>query len=222
MSTERIVAREPVARNLAAAMNSNGFRLSLISPRRSRTNHRDDAGLDRFRQVLRRGDDRGQVGRHFGLVFGPFVGTLKGRIQAESTCNFAIEVQNCTVWQQRHKRLVKTPKVYFADTGTLCYLAGLKTPEHAAAGPMGGAILETVVVSEIVKDYWNRGVEPQVWFWRTSAGAEVDVVVESEGRLVPVEANTLGHADPWHGAQHRDVPQGSRRSRRQRLRCSPR
>ena len=85
------------------------------------------------------------------------------------------------------KRLVKTPKVYFADTGTLCYLAGLKTAEHAAAGPMGGAILETAVVSEIVKNYWNRGVEPQVWFWRTSAGAEVDVVVESESRLVPVE-----------------------------------
>lgn len=85
------------------------------------------------------------------------------------------------------KRLVKTPKVYFADTGTLCYLAGLKTAEHAAAGPMGGAILETAVVSEIVKGYWNRGVEPQVWFWRTSAGAEVDVVVESEGRLIPIE-----------------------------------
>ena len=85
------------------------------------------------------------------------------------------------------KRLVKTPKVYFADTGTLCYLAGLKTAEHAAAGPMGGSILETAVVSEIFKSYWNRGVEPPVWFWRTSTGTEVDVVVESEGRLVPVE-----------------------------------
>ena len=85
------------------------------------------------------------------------------------------------------KRLVKTPKVYLADTGTLCYLAGLKTAEHAAAGPMGGAILETAVVSEIVKGYWNRGVEPQVWFWRTSTGTEVDVVVESEGRLIPIE-----------------------------------
>jgi hypothetical protein len=47
MSTQRIVARKPVARNLGAAMNSYGFRLSLISPRRSRTNHRDDAGPDR-------------------------------------------------------------------------------------------------------------------------------------------------------------------------------
>ena len=85
------------------------------------------------------------------------------------------------------KRLVKTPKVYFTDTGTLCHLAGLKTAEHAAAGPMGGSILETAVVSEIFKSYWNRGMEPLVWFWRTSTGTEVDVVVESEGRLVPVE-----------------------------------
>jgi hypothetical protein len=68
MSTERIVACEPVARNLVAAMNSNGFRLSLISPRRSRTNHRDKAGLDGFGQVLPRGDDLGQVRRLLGVL----------------------------------------------------------------------------------------------------------------------------------------------------------
>ena len=51
------------------------------------------------------------------------------------------------------KRLVKTPTVYFTDVGTLCYLAGLKDPEHAAAGPMGGAIFETAVLSEIVGTY---------------------------------------------------------------------
>jgi uncharacterized protein len=94
------------------------------------------------------------------------------------------------------KRLVKTPKVYIADTGTLCYLAGLKTAEHAAAGPMGGSILETAVVSEIVKGYWNRGLEPQVWFWRTSTGTEVDVVVESEGRLIPVEVKLSATPTP--------------------------
>lgn len=49
------------------------------------------------------------------------------------------------------KRLVKTPRVYFTDVGPLCYLAGLRDPEHAAAGPMGGAILETAMLSEIVR-----------------------------------------------------------------------
>jgi len=85
------------------------------------------------------------------------------------------------------KRLVKTPKVYFTDTGTLCYLAGLRTADQAASGLMGGAILETAVVTEIVKGFWNRGQEPQVYFWRTAAGTEVDVVVQAEGSLIPIE-----------------------------------
>jgi hypothetical protein len=85
------------------------------------------------------------------------------------------------------KRLVKTPKVYFTDTGTLCHLASLKDPEHAAAGPMGGAIFETAVLVEILKTLIHRGEVPQVYFWRTSAGSEVDLVVESAGKLIPIE-----------------------------------
>lgn len=85
------------------------------------------------------------------------------------------------------KRLVKTPKVYFTDTGTLCYLAGLKDHEHAAAGPLGGAIFETAVLLDIVKTFVNRGEEPRIYFWRTSTGVEVDLVVETGGRLIPIE-----------------------------------
>ena len=85
------------------------------------------------------------------------------------------------------KRLVKTPKVYFTDTGTLCHLTGLKDPEHAAAGPMGGAIFETAVLLEVVKALVNRGEGPQVYFWRTSTGVEVDIVVETGGTLIPIE-----------------------------------
>ena len=85
------------------------------------------------------------------------------------------------------KRLVKTPKVYFTDTGMLCYLAGLKDPDHAAAGPLGGPIFETAVLLQIVKAFVNRGDEPQVHFWRTSAGSEVDLVVEAGGKLIPME-----------------------------------
>jgi uncharacterized protein len=85
------------------------------------------------------------------------------------------------------KRLVKTPKVYFTDTGMLCYLAGLKDPGHAAAGPLGGPIFETAVLLQVVKAFVNRGEEPLLHFWRTSAGAEVDLVVETGGKLIPVE-----------------------------------
>ncbi len=92
------------------------------------------------------------------------------------------------------KRLVKAPKVYFTDVGTLCCLAGLKDPEHAASGPMGDAIMETAVLSEIVRTLTHRGIDPQIYFWRTRAGTKVDFVVDigglsgpRSGKLVPIE-----------------------------------
>lgn len=85
------------------------------------------------------------------------------------------------------KRLVKTPKVYFTDTGMLCFLTGLRDPDAAAFGPMNGTLFETAVLSEILRTYWHRGEEPRVHFWRTSAGSEVDFVVEHGETLVPIE-----------------------------------
>jgi len=85
------------------------------------------------------------------------------------------------------KRLVKAPKVYFADTGTLCYLAGLRDPGHAAAGPMGGALIENAVVVEVLRTMTHGAEEPQLYFWRTSSGVEVDLVVDTGAALVPIE-----------------------------------
>lgn len=85
------------------------------------------------------------------------------------------------------KRLVKAPKVYFTDTGTLCHLVGLRDPEHAAAGPMAGSLVETAVLGEIVKTITNRGQDPQVYFWRTAAGVEVDFLVAARTKLIPIE-----------------------------------
>lgn len=94
------------------------------------------------------------------------------------------------------KRLVKTPKVYFTDVGLLCHLAGLKDPEHAASGPLGGAIVETAVLSEIVKAAVHRGEDPHTYFWRTSHGVEVDFVSERGGRLVPIEVKQTATPRP--------------------------
>ena len=94
------------------------------------------------------------------------------------------------------KRLVKTPKVYFLDTGTLCYLTRLKDPEHAASGPLGGAILETAVLSEIFKTFKHQGLEPHLYFWRTSAGSEVDIIVEVANGLVPIEVKLTSTPKP--------------------------
>ena len=94
------------------------------------------------------------------------------------------------------KRLVKTPKVYLTDVGMLCHLAGIKDIEQAASGPLGGAIVETAVLSEIVKAAVHRGEEPHVYFWRTSGGVEVDFVVERGGKLIPVEVKQTATPRP--------------------------
>jgi len=94
------------------------------------------------------------------------------------------------------KRLVKRPKVYFTDTGTLCYLVGLRDPLHAMQGPMAGAIMETAVVAELTKAYLHSGDEPRLAFWRTARGSEVDVVVEDQLRLYPIEVKATATPRP--------------------------
>lgn len=98
------------------------------------------------------------------------------------------------------KRLVKAPKVYFTDTGTLCYLTGLKDMEHAAAGPLGGVIMETAVVAEIFKGLMHKGVETPIYFWRTATGSEVDLVVEHNGSLIPIEVKLTATPRPGMAA----------------------
>jgi uncharacterized protein len=85
------------------------------------------------------------------------------------------------------KRLVKSPKIYFMDTGLLCYLVGLRDIEHAMSGPMGGALLENMVVADILKIFTHRGEEPALYYWRTSHGAEVDALIETQSGLIPIE-----------------------------------
>ena len=94
------------------------------------------------------------------------------------------------------KRLVKTPKVYFTDVGTLCHLVGLRDPEHAASGPMRGPIMETAVLSEITRTLTHRGEAPRVHFWRTRAGTEVDFVIETGEKLVPIEVKASATPRP--------------------------
>ena len=94
------------------------------------------------------------------------------------------------------KRLVKTPKLYFTDVGTLCYLVGIRDIEHLVNGPMAGAIFETAAVMEIFKYFLHHGREPNMYFWRTSTGVEVDIVVEHGGKLVPLEAKLSSTPKP--------------------------
>jgi uncharacterized protein len=86
-----------------------------------------------------------------------------------------------------NKRLVKSPKLYFLDTGLLCYLLRIRSADELRFHGARGAVFEAWVVSELLKNYYNRGAEPDVFFWRDSAGHEVDIVIEHEGRQIVVE-----------------------------------
>jgi predicted AAA+ superfamily ATPase len=85
------------------------------------------------------------------------------------------------------KRLVKTPKLYFLDTGLCAYLTQWSTPEALEAGAMSGAILETWMLSEIIKSYWHHGLTPQLHFYRDKDQKEVDLLIDRDNILYPVE-----------------------------------
>jgi len=84
-------------------------------------------------------------------------------------------------------RIIKTPKAYFLDTGLACYLTKWNTPETLENGAFSGAILETYVISEILKSYWHNGVSPAMYFYRDKDKREVDIILEENGALYPLE-----------------------------------
>ncbi|MDE6742530.1 MAG: ATP-binding protein [Lachnospiraceae bacterium] len=85
------------------------------------------------------------------------------------------------------KRLLKTPKLYFYDTGLVCYLTKWSSAETLESGAMNGAILENYVVAEIVKTYLNSGKEPYLYYYRDKDAKEIDIVLEHDGVLNPME-----------------------------------
>lgn len=76
------------------------------------------------------------------------------------------------------KRLIKSPKLYFCDTGLLTYLLGFADWDSVTTSPAWGAVWENLVVNEVRKHYLNRGKRPAMWFWRTRQGEEVDLLIE--------------------------------------------
>ncbi|MCI5829203.1 MAG: ATP-binding protein [Treponema sp.] len=85
-------------------------------------------------------------------------------------------------------RTVKTPKVYFMDTGLVCYLVGWTSAQVAMNGAMNGALFENFVISEVIKSYYNSGHDAQnLYFYRDKEQKEIDLVIEKDGVLYPIE-----------------------------------
>ena len=85
------------------------------------------------------------------------------------------------------KRLVKTPKLYFHDTGLAAHLLGIHDEELMAIHSARGALFENLVISELLKRRYNQGLTANLYFWRNNTGEEVDVVVEHGDKLLPIE-----------------------------------
>jgi len=94
------------------------------------------------------------------------------------------------------KRVIKSPKLYFTDTGLACYLARWNSPENLMTGAMSGAYLETFIINEIIKSYVNFGKEAEIYFFRDSNGVEIDLMIYENGTLYPLEIKNTSSPTP--------------------------
>lgn len=85
------------------------------------------------------------------------------------------------------KRLVKTPKLYFHDTGLAAHLMGIRDAAHLSIHSARGALFENFVICELMKRRYNQGLASNLYFWRNNTGDEVDVLIEQGEKLMPVE-----------------------------------
>lgn len=85
------------------------------------------------------------------------------------------------------KRMVKSPKIYFTDVGLAAFLLGIHTAEQASRDPLRGNLYENLVIADIIKGALNRGIRPEIYFFRDSHGNEIDLLIRERGELSPVE-----------------------------------
>jgi hypothetical protein len=124
---------------------------------------------------------------------GVAVNTVKAWISILEASGQIISVK--PFYLNKGKRIVKSPKIYFLDTGLLCYLTGITTISQIFKGPLSGQLLETLVLGEIVRNFYNQGKIPRIFWWRTSYGEEVDFIIEDKGRIIPLEVKLSSKAN---------------------------
>jgi hypothetical protein len=101
------------------------------------------------------------------------------------------------------KRLIKTPKLYFLDTGLCAYLTEWSRPETLEAGAMSGAILETWILSELLKGYWHHGRQAPFFYYRDKDKREIDLLIVQDERIYPLEFRKSASPGPADVRQFR-------------------
>ena len=94
------------------------------------------------------------------------------------------------------KRIVKAPKVYFYDTAFANYLIGISELNTLINGPMAGSLFENAVVSEVYKSALSRGLKPELYYWRSQSGIEVDLIIGKDGGYIPCEIKLASTIKP--------------------------
>jgi predicted AAA+ superfamily ATPase len=96
------------------------------------------------------------------------------------------------------KRIIKTPKFYVTDPSLVCFLTRQPSPEAALRGNMGGALFEGLMISEVWKAFFNQGKRPSAFFWRAQGGTEVDLIIQAQGKLWPIEIKLTATPSAHH------------------------
>jgi len=94
------------------------------------------------------------------------------------------------------KRLIKSSKIYFTDTGLAAFLLGIHTPEQAFRDPLRGSLFENLVIADLAKSAFNKGIRPEISFYRDSHGNEVDLLIREKGMIRPVEIKSAETFSP--------------------------
>ncbi|WP_217629991.1 ATP-binding protein [Thiothrix caldifontis] len=96
----------------------------------------------------------------------------------------------------RRKRVIKSPKLYFTDTGLVAFLLGIQSAEQVVRDPLRGNLYENLMILEILKAHLNRGLRPDLYFYRDSQGNEVDLLIRQRQGLLPVEIKSSATFSP--------------------------
>jgi predicted AAA+ superfamily ATPase len=151
---------------------------------------RDLSGFQQFLTLL-----AGRVGQvvHLGSLsndVGVSSTTLRNWLSVLKASYVVFELP--PFFENLRKRVIKSPKILFTDVGLAAFLLGIHTEEQASRDPLRGQLYENLVIAEIAKGALNRGIRPELYFYRDSHGHEVDLLIRESGRLTPVEIKSAG------------------------------
>lgn len=172
--------------NLSVARFYNGYVQTYVERDvRTLLNVKDLNLFQRFLTLL-----AGRVGQvinytSLGNDIGLSVPSVKSWISILKASFIMFELQ--PFFENINKRVIKSPKIYFTDTGLVSHLLGIETVNQAKRDPLRGGLYENLIILEILKSLYNQGKRPDLFFYRDTHGNEVDLIIKQQRQLIPIE-----------------------------------